>query len=66
LNALHGMIDHCTQEREVPTGQRVVNQVICKRRTSREFGITMHIGEYDMDNAILKLGSNLMFLPKQT
>jgi hypothetical protein len=25
FNTLHGMIDHCMQEGEVPTGQRVVN-----------------------------------------
>jgi hypothetical protein len=35
LNALCGMIDHCMQEREVPTMQRVVNQVLCKKRTSK-------------------------------
>jgi hypothetical protein len=37
LNALHGMIDQCTQDREVPMTQRVVNQVLCKKRTNKEF-----------------------------
>jgi hypothetical protein len=66
LNALRGMIDHFTRERKVSTAQRVVNQVLRKKRTSRDFRLNVHIGEYDMDNVILELGSNVNFLPKKT
>jgi hypothetical protein len=46
--------------------QRVVNQVLCKKRTSREFRLSVQIGEYDMDNVILDLGSDVNVLPKKT
>jgi hypothetical protein len=32
LNALCGIIDQCTQDREVPTTHRALNQVLCKKR----------------------------------
>jgi hypothetical protein len=37
LNTLCNMIDHCTQERTIPTIQKVVNQVLRKKRTNGEF-----------------------------
>jgi hypothetical protein len=66
LNALCEMIDHCAQEREIPTAQRVVNQVLHKKRTNKEFKLSAQIGEYDVDNFILGLGSNVNVVPKQT
>jgi hypothetical protein len=66
LNALCEMIDHCAQEREIPTTQRVVNQVLRKKRTNREFILSAQIGEYDVDNVILDLGSDVNVLPKKT
>jgi hypothetical protein len=41
LNALRGLIDQCTQDREVPTTQRTVNQVSCKKRTNIEFKLSV-------------------------
>jgi hypothetical protein len=66
VNALYEMIDHCTQEREIPITQRVVNQVLHKKRTNREFRLSAQIGEYDVDNVILDLGSDVNVLPKKT
>jgi hypothetical protein len=66
LNALHRMIDHCVQERELLIAQRVVNQVLCKNRMSNEFRLSAHIGDYDMDQVILDLGSNVKVLSKKT
>jgi hypothetical protein len=40
LNGLCEMIDHCTQEREIPFAQRVVNQVLCKKRTNKDFRLS--------------------------
>jgi hypothetical protein len=66
LKELCGMIDHCAQEREVPTAHRVVNQVLCKNRTSGEFRLNVEIGEYDMENVILDLGFDVNFLLNKT
>jgi hypothetical protein len=40
LNALCKIIDHCAQEREIPTVQRVVNRVMRKKRTNEEFKLS--------------------------
>jgi hypothetical protein len=56
LSMLHGMIDHCTQEKEIPFTHRAVNQVHHKKRMNREFRLNAQIGNYDMDNIILDLG----------
>jgi hypothetical protein len=66
LNTLYDMIDHCTQGRETPIAQRVVNQVLHRKRTNGEFRFSAQIGEYDVDNVILDLGSDVNFLPKKT
>jgi len=57
LNTLRKMFDQCTQDKEVPTMQKAVNQVLHKKRTIREFTLSAQIGEYDMDNVILDLRS---------
>jgi hypothetical protein len=64
LNALYEMIYHCMQEREIPIAQRVVNQVLCRKRTNKEFRLSVQIGQYDVDNVILDLGSDVNVLPK--
>jgi hypothetical protein len=56
MNALCEIIDHYAQEREVPSAQRVVNQVLCKKRTNEEFILSVQIGECNVDNVILGLG----------
>jgi hypothetical protein len=66
LNALHIMIDHWVQEREFHTAQRVVNQVPCKKRTRGKFKLSAQIGDYDMDQVILDLGSDVNFFSKKT
>jgi hypothetical protein len=66
LNALCKMIDKYTQYRELPTTQREMNQVLRKKRTNIEFRLGAQIGEYDVDNVILDLGSDVNVLPRQT
>jgi hypothetical protein len=39
---------------------------MCKKRTNGEFRFSVHIGEYDIDNVILYLGSDVNVLPKKT
>jgi hypothetical protein len=43
----------------------MVNQVLCRKRTNGEFKFSAHIGEYDVDNVILDLGFDMIFLPKK-
>jgi hypothetical protein len=43
-----------------------VNQVLCKKRTSDEFRLSAQIGDYDMDQVILDLGSDVNVFPKKT
>jgi len=43
-----------------------VKQVSQKKRTSQEFRINAQIGEYDIDNIVLDLGSNVNVIPKRT
>jgi hypothetical protein len=64
LNALYEMIDHYTQEREIPITQRVVNRLLHRKRTNKEFRLSVKIREYDVDNFILDLGFEVIFLPK--
>jgi hypothetical protein len=66
LHTLCSMIDHCTQGKEVPTENKVVNQLLRKKRTNGEFRFSAQIGEYDIDNVILDLGSDVNMLPKKT
>jgi hypothetical protein len=66
LKTLREMIDHYTQDREIPTTQRVVNQVLCNKRTNKELRLSVQIGEYDMDNVILDLGLDVNVLPRKT
>jgi hypothetical protein len=37
LNTLYEIMDHCTQDRETTIAQRVVNQVLHKKRNNKEF-----------------------------
>jgi hypothetical protein len=66
LNELYEMIDHCMQGRETPITLRIVNQVLHKKRTNREFKLSTQIGEYDVDNVFLELRSDVIVLSKQT
>jgi hypothetical protein len=63
---LNALCDQCTQEMEIPTIERVVNQVLCKNRTNREFRVSAQFGEYHVENVILELGSDVNVLPKKT
>jgi hypothetical protein len=64
LNSLCDMNGQYAQEREIPIAERVVNHVLRKKRTNREFILSAHIGEYDVDNIILDLVSDVNVLPK--
>ena len=46
--------------------QRVVHNIMGHTRTGREMRITAHVGEFEMDEVILDLGSEVNVLTKQT
>ena len=43
-----------------------VNQVSCKPRISREFRINAQIGDYDIEDIVIDLGSYVNVIPKRT
>jgi argininosuccinate synthase len=43
----------------------MVNQVLRRKRINEEFRFSAQIGEYDVDNVILDLGSDANVLPKK-
>jgi len=43
-----------------------VNHVQRKKRTNREFIVSVQVGDFEMDHIILDLGSDVNVLTKQT
>ena len=62
LNELQKVIASCEPQRRSDRG-KTVNRV---RRTGREMSLLAQIGEYDMTDIILDLGSEVNVLTKQT
>ena len=62
LKELQKFIAVCEPQRRVDK-EKTVNRV---RRTSREMRLNAQIGEYDMTDVILDLGSEVNVLTKQT
>jgi hypothetical protein len=65
LSMLYNMIDHNTKGRDTLVTQIMVKKVLRRKRTNEEFSFNAQIGEYDVDNVFLYLGSDVNFLPKQ-
>jgi hypothetical protein len=66
LSMLYNMIDHYTKGRDTHVAQRMVNQVLRRKRTNGEFRFNVQIGEYNVDNVILDLTFDVNVLSKQT
>lgn len=59
------MIDNCTGKINIPLEKRVVRKLgKHKKRTDYEMRLTVQIEEYEIDQVILDLGSNVNVLPK--
>jgi hypothetical protein len=63
LQVLQSLLEKCNSGEE---GVKTVNQVCKKRRTSREFRLNANIGDFNMGDIILDLGSEVNVLPKKT
>jgi hypothetical protein len=60
------MLERCNIEIEGKLEQKIVNHLHTKRRTSREFRLNANIGDFNMGDIILYLGSKVNVLPKKT
>lgn len=63
LKGLQELITRCARPRELRVVQKLRKHTMW---TGREMRLTAQIGEYEMDQVILGLGSDVNVLPKQT
>lgn len=67
MKGLQELINKCVGKENVPGVPRVVRKIgNHKARTRCKMRLTAQIGEYEMDQIILDLGSNVNFFPKKT
>ena len=67
VNGLQELINKCAGRDNVFDGHYVVRKIgIHKTRTGCDMRLTTQIGEYEMDQVILDLGSDVNVFPKQT
>jgi hypothetical protein len=60
------MLEKYSIEEGIGIEPKKINQVHRKKRTSKEFILNANIGDFNMRNIILDLGSNVNILPKKT
>ena len=60
------MIDQCQQPSLSDSAHRAVHNITRHARTGREMKFTVQIGEFEMDEVVLDLGSEVNVLTKQT
>jgi len=65
VKGLQELINRCarTVQGELPVVQKLEKHAM---RTGREMRLTTQVGEYEMDQVILDLGSDVHVLPRQT
>jgi hypothetical protein len=66
LQVLQSILEKCNSGEEAKLEQNRVNQVCKKRRKSREFRLNEKIGDFNMRDIILDLGSEVNFIHKNT
>ena len=60
------MIDQCQQPSLSGSAHRAVHNITRHARTGREMKFTAQIGDFEMDEVVLDLGSEVNVLTKQT
>ena len=63
---LQHIIDQSHPSSFVSSTQCAIHNITGHTRTGREMRLTMQVGEFEMDEVILDLGSNVNVLTKQT
>jgi hypothetical protein len=66
VKILQNILEKCSMETEGKLEQKTVNHLHTRRRTSREFRLNANIGDFNMGDIILDLGSEVNVLPKKT
>jgi hypothetical protein len=66
IKVLQNMLEICNMEEEGKLEQKTINHFHTRRRTSREFKLNANIGDFNMGDIILDLGSEVNVLPKKT
>jgi hypothetical protein len=66
IKILQSMLERYSIETEGTVEQKTVNHLHTRRRTSREFRMNANIGDFNMGDIILDLGSEVNVLPKKT
>ena len=64
---LQALVTSCATRPDLTPGTKDVHKLYSyKKRTGREMRLNAQIGDYEMDQVILDLGSDVNVLPKQT
>jgi hypothetical protein len=66
VKILQNILEKCSSETKEKLEQKTVNHLHTRRRTSREFRLNANIGDFNMGDIILDLGSEVNVLPKKT
>jgi hypothetical protein len=66
VKVLQNMIERCNTEEEWKLEQKIVNNLHIRRRKSGEFRLNANIGDFNMGDIILDLGSEVNVFPKKT
>jgi hypothetical protein len=65
IKVLKNMLERCNTEKEGKLEHKIVNH-LHTRRKSRELRLNDNIGDFNMGDIILDLGSEVNFLPNKT
>jgi hypothetical protein len=60
------MLERCKKELEGKLEQKTINHLHIRRRRSREFRLNDNVGDFNMGDIRLDLGSKVNVLPKKT
>jgi hypothetical protein len=66
LQVLQSLLEKCNYGEEMKLEHKRFNQVCKKRRTRWELRLNANIGDFNMGEIILYLGSEVIFFPKNT
>jgi hypothetical protein len=66
VKVLQNLLERCNTEVEGKLEKKTINHLHTRRRTSREFRLNANIGDFNMGDIILDLGSEVNIFPKKT
>jgi hypothetical protein len=66
VKVFQNLLEKCSIEVEGKLEPKIVNHLHTRRRTSRDFRLNANIGDFNMGDIILDLGSEVNVLPKNT